>query len=478
MEQAEVDQEVTDLLLLALEFSNHPPAAMVYCRQSIECIIHNKYFQEVGEKPKEDEQGKFPSLLAITKKVKKSLGKQTARVVGSINIQSRGPLHWDFDSRGRAAKPHHVNAVIDQIVITHKDIFDSEIVLEGLRIDDVTLESTVKKTVDNKLTQQGITNDYETQAKGVNEDEVENILEIVGAASAKGIELEPWEQNRLGRAAYWAGKYEVAKKYHQQALRRFEESNDMEGEASVLLNLGNLHKVQASDGNELNEALEMYTKSRSISKKINKPEDEAKALNSIGAVSWRAAQNFAENNEEKQDYVDNSLENYEACLAIYRDIGLMDEVVGLAKGNVGLIHLSRGELNEAEKQIKDSLAIFNFLENKYRIAWANMLLADYLLRIKKTDEATALVNSTLEICQEEYRAWEAQCYRILGKIAYRKNDFAEAERNYKDFVRILNEIGERLPRWMIDNGLTDPNSSRFAIHFRKMIDEEESKEMK
>ena len=126
-------QEVTDLLHMALKFQNYPPAGMSYCRQAIECIVHHKYFLESGKIPTSDDEGRFPSLLSITKKVGDCLGRQTREVIGSINAQSRGSLHWDFHSRGMGAEKHHVQAVVNQVAIVFKDIFDVEIQLDLLQ---------------------------------------------------------------------------------------------------------------------------------------------------------------------------------------------------------------------------------------------------------------------------------------------------------------------------------------------------------
>ena len=469
MEQAEVDQEVTDLLLTALQFlPNYPPAAMLYCRQSIECIIHNKYFQEEGEKPTEDEQGNFPSLMAITKNVKKSLGKQTARVVGSINIQSRGSLHWDFDSRGRAAKSHHVKAVINQVVITHKDIFGSEIVLEGLRIDDETLEGTVKKTIDNLLSDQGITTDPNFQEKNVNVEEVGKILELADAALEKGIELDLEGRNRLGLAAINSGQYEVAQAYFHDALLRIRDTgvHKLEilsstarywlfWEATLLGNIGIVQNYR----NEFTDALTMFHESIVIFKKLDEHTEEARILMNLGTVSHRAANWDVGNEEEQEGYLDTSLAFYEESLALYRKLGLVNDSVAMGLGNIGLITEKRGDYEGAEKQFRDSLVLAKFLQNKPNIVWAMNNLAWNLTQQNNFDESTALAKSALAICQEEgYRAHEAASFATLSSIAFRMEEFEEAERTSREYVRISNELGLPLRPWWVNHRFTDSDA--------------------
>ena len=140
VEHAEVEQEVTDFLLLATEFSDRPPAAMAYCRLAAECIIHNLHHREFGEFPKPDKKGSYPSLAGTVTRVKDSIERQTSEVLYSINAQSRGSLHWDFEGRGKGAKKYHVEAVISQISNAFNDIYDKELSLTGMKIGDEEIE--------------------------------------------------------------------------------------------------------------------------------------------------------------------------------------------------------------------------------------------------------------------------------------------------------------------------------------------------
>ena len=61
MDDIEVEQEVTDFLLLARSFSEYPSAAAAYCRQSLELIVHHLHYKEYGKYPEPDPKGNYPS---------------------------------------------------------------------------------------------------------------------------------------------------------------------------------------------------------------------------------------------------------------------------------------------------------------------------------------------------------------------------------------------------------------------------------
>ena len=67
MDIVEVEHEVTNFLLTALQFPNFPDMGMLQCRKAMECILHHKYYEEYGEYPETDDKGKYPSIMKIWK---------------------------------------------------------------------------------------------------------------------------------------------------------------------------------------------------------------------------------------------------------------------------------------------------------------------------------------------------------------------------------------------------------------------------
>ena len=149
VELDEVEQVVTDFLLTALEFPEHPDMGMLQCRKAIECIVHHKYFIQYGQYPVRNSKGKYPGLIEIWFQLNndEALERQVEEVILSIQGQSRGGLHWDHKSRNELLKQHHVDVVIDQICNTFVDIFEREISLKGAVLPEDKFGSNVKLSV-------------------------------------------------------------------------------------------------------------------------------------------------------------------------------------------------------------------------------------------------------------------------------------------------------------------------------------------
>ena len=281
MELAEVEQDVTEFLLYALKLSKYPTAGMAYCRQATECITHNLHYQEFGEFPKQDEKGNYPSLAGILTKVKHILERQPSEVLYSINAQSRGSLHWDFESRGRGAKKHHVEAVVNQICNTFNDIYGKELALTGMNISDEELREGIEETVGQKLSKQGFTADSKPSEDEVDTDDLVDILSLAEVAEERGVSFDPWEYINLGNAARLRGRTSSAERYYREAMRLFLESGDRLGEGACLTNLGN---IAASRG-EYDEAERLYNESLAIKREIGDRKGEANSLHNLGDIA-------------------------------------------------------------------------------------------------------------------------------------------------------------------------------------------------
>ena len=281
MDLVEVEQRVTGFLLTALEFPNHPDVGMLQCRKAMECILHHKYYEEYGEYPVTDQEGKYPSLIKIWKGIEKILQKQTSEVIFSINSQTRGSLHWDFDSRNDTLKQRHVDAVIGQITNLFEDVFGTIIVLEGLKISDKKFENNVKIFLNEELTKEGITQDSITSEGNADLEKLGTILDVAEAANRKGVEYDNWDLIRLGNAANLKGELEISEGYYRQAHRKFMITGEQVGVAVSLNNLGLIAKTRG----DLEEAERLYKESLAIYKEIGNREGEANSLGKLGLIA-------------------------------------------------------------------------------------------------------------------------------------------------------------------------------------------------
>ena len=314
MEMVEIEQEVTDYLVHALELSDRPPAGMAYCRLATGCITHNLHFREYGEWPNFDEPGRHPSLAATISRVKDSLERQTGEVLFSINAQSRGSLHWDFETRAGGAKGRHVKTVVGMISNTFTDVFGIGLSLSGIENSEGELD--------------------------VGElDDAQVLLESV---EDERVGLGPWDCMRLGGRANLHGRTFQAEGYYREALRLFLESGDRQGEGASLGSLGNIARKRG----ELAEAERLYEESLAIDREVGNRGGEAASLNNLGLIA------------RKRGDLKEAERLYGESLAIQREIGdRQGEATSL--GNLGNIAGTRGELAEAERLYRDSVRIMN-----------------------------------------------------------------------------------------------------------------------
>ena len=341
MDLVEVEQRVTDFLLSARKYTDDPKAGMLYCRLAMECIVHHKYYEENGEYPVRDQKGNYPSLIKIWNGIEKILQKQTSEVIFSINGQTRGSLHWDFDSRNDSLKQRHVDAVIGQITNLFEDVFGTIIVLEGLKISDKKFENNVKIFLNEELTKEGITQDSITSEGNADLEKLGTILDVAEAANRKGIEFDNWNLIRLGNAANLKGELEISEGYFRQAHRKFMITGEQVGVAASLNNLGNIAKTRG----DLEEAEGLYKESLAIYKEIGNRLGEADSFNNLGNIAI-----------DRGD-LEEAERLYKESLAIFKEIGNREGEAN-SLGKLGLIAISRGDLEEAERLYKESLAIY------------------------------------------------------------------------------------------------------------------------
>ena len=410
MELVEIEHEVTDYLVHALELSDRPPAAMAYCRLATECITHNLHYREHGEYPSPRAgKGEFPSLAGIITRVVNSLQRQTGEVLYSINAQSRGSLHWNFETRGEVVKSHHVESVITQISNTFTDVFGTTLSLSGISLSDKDVEQKANIAVSSMLTQQGFDQDSSPLEEEVDKSQTDDILELAQAVKDRGAEFGPWECIRLGNASILRVQVNQAELYFEEAMQILKDgpirrggSRDMlNGEAACMEGKGDVAKLRG----DFDEAERLYRESLAIARQTGNQVREMTSLNELGNIQRR-----------------------------------------------------RGDLDGAERLCRESLAIAREMDNKIELSKCLNNLGRATLKCGNLDEAERLHNEALTIDREMgNREGEAQELARLGRIALERGDHEVAEKLYRDSVSIMNELGRAPDKWLIENGYTEPD---------------------
>ena len=425
MGPVEVEQTVTDFLLTAREFPNYPDVGMLQCRKAMECILHHKYYEEYGEYPETDQEGKYPSLIKIWKGIEKILQKQTSEVIFSINSQTRGSLHWDFGSRNDSLKHRHVDAVIGQITNLFEDVFGIIIDLEGLKISDKNFENNIKIFVNEELTKEGITRDSLPSKENVDIEKLGTILGVAEAANRKGVEYDNWDIVKLGSAAYLKGELEISEGYFRQAHRKFMITGEQKGVAASLNNLGNIARTRG----DLEEAERLQKESLLINREIGNREGEANSLNNLGNIA------------ETRGDLEEAERLHKESILIKREIGNREGEAG-SLSNLGNIAIARGNLEKAEELYKASLAIFKEIGNRGGEAGLLTNLGNIARTRGDLEEAERLLNENLAIGIEiGNRLGVAHTLNNLAIIARTRGDIEEALRLFKESLSIKRESG-------------------------------------
>ena len=422
VELDEVEQAVTDFLLTALEFPDHPDMGMLQCRKAIECIVHHKYFIQFGEYPVRNARtGKYPGIIDIWFKLnnEEALERQVEEVIMSINGQSRGGLHWDHKSRYESLKQHHVDVVIDQICNTFVDIFDKEISLKGLVLSEDKFGSNVKLSVLESIPEKYPFREFSE----ADIEEIINSLRLAEVASDKGISFSGEELLEIGRNAYWGKKFDSAKEYYLLAKDLFIQANNNAGRLRALAYLGDIERQQGN----LQQAIEIYHDCLSLCQKYNYLEEKAFVLNNIANVLRTCENRGIKLDDGYQEIYGTAEVLYLESLAISRKIGYL-KGIERAVHNLGLLFSKRGATDSAIEFYKQSIDYAKKTNNIRGVATSCISLAGLLSREGKFDEAEKFYNMSyinMESIEDFHK--HKTILHGLGKISVLRGDFKMAK---------------------------------------------------
>jgi tetratricopeptide (TPR) repeat protein len=160
----------------------------------------------------------------------------------------------------------------------------------------------------------------------------------------------------LGNVYYLWGDYQKAIEYYEKALQLQRKFGDPRDEGVTLNNLGSVF----AHWGHYQKALEYYEKSLELATKLGDLKSEEEILQNLGKVS-----------EHRGEYRQ-AIENYEQALAICAKIGLPADS---AKDHMGNLFLGQGDLQRAEKLIKEggydaSLGRLSLIKHEYEKAKA------------------------------------------------------------------------------------------------------------
>jgi tetratricopeptide (TPR) repeat protein len=105
-----------------------------------------------------------------------------------------------------------------------------------------------------------------------------------------------------------------------------------------------------------------------------------------------------------------------------------------------LHHLGKNE--EAEKEFRQADELFIKISGRQLYSGWGVYYADFLLSIKKIDEAVELTKQNLEICQKNNWPYIiSRCHRCLGAIERRRGNHNDAKAHLQNALEIARKVG-------------------------------------
>ncbi|MFW9908669.1 MAG: tetratricopeptide repeat protein [Candidatus Thorarchaeota archaeon] len=144
--------------------------------------------------------------------------------------------------------------------------------------------------------------------------------------------------------------------------------------------------------------------------------------------------------EESHEY-DRAMNLVKAALQKYERMGYLQGVSD-ARNLVGILHMDRGQNQDARDQFEELLITQQQLNNQIGLARTLINVGEIDRSLDQFDQMEIYNQRALEISQEaEYMRGIATCKINLGDIMIRKGNFEEAITNYKESTEIAEASG-------------------------------------
>ncbi|KAL5504333.1 hypothetical protein ACEPAH_8407 [Sanghuangporus vaninii] len=278
---------------------------------------------------------------------------------------------------------------------------------------------------------------------------------------------------QLGAFNHSARQFEEAKAYCEKALQLHSEAGDFKGQATSLQYLSRiLHTM-----NETNLAV-MHAENalRLLRTKHNDRVLEAQCLQYLGYMQFATLCNYKEARmlleESSRIYNELSLEESPNCMDVTVSLGELEFICSKhenardafelaanvyrkakkpdreahARVFLGLACLGLQLPQEAEKHVRDGLAIWEELGNKWGIGTGFVALGDLSMYESSFTEAEAQYLKALDCftCDSNHwKAFEAECWMKMGILRIRKEQESKARECFQRASRLYDEAACR-----------------------------------
>lgn len=189
---------------------------------------------------------------------------------------------------------------------------------------------------------------------------------------------------RLGTLSFEQGQLQEARRYHAEAMKKFEALGDQEGMARELGAMGSVLRAEG----QLEEARRHLEAALSINRELGNTSGEASNLGQLGVVL------------SGMNRLDEALESYSEGLSLNRQLGnLRGEAANL--GNMANVHYLKGELEKALELHHAALTINQKLGHRLGEATSLGNIGRVQKDMGNREEALKLLERALKIFKEE-----------------------------------------------------------------------------
>ncbi len=200
----------------------------------------------------------------------------------------------------------------------------------------------------------------------------------------KGVKGVATISNNIGVLYFRKGDYDLALKYYQQAYQIAKALNDENSQAIYCLNMGEVYQMQR----KFEKAIEFERKTLQLTKKSETDDNTAYAYGIIGKVF-----------EDKKDWKEAEI-YYQKALALFTKLSIDEAIIEY------LFYSSRNHLKQ------------NNIKNALELSKKSIEIA------KKNNEKT----------------WEKQNYELLADIYAKDNNFMEAFKYQKIYIKLRDSL--------------------------------------
>ncbi|TAE73231.1 MAG: tetratricopeptide repeat protein [Bacteroidetes bacterium] len=228
----------------------------------------------------------------------------------------------------------------------------------------------------------------------------------------------------IGSIYVQSGDYATGLQYKLEALKIYEKKKDVKGIATICNNIGVLYFRKG----DYDLALKYYEQAYQISKDLNDENAQAIYTLNIGEVY------------QMQGKFEKAIEFEKKTLQLSQKKPLNDNTA-YAYGIIGKVYEDKKEWKDAENYYQKALDIFIKLSIDEAIIEYLFYLSRTYLKQNNSKKALELAKRSLQLAKKNNeKTWEKQNYELLGDIYAKDNNFNEAFKYQKIYLKLRDSL--------------------------------------